>query len=354
MDNFRDLLPSNNKLIDWYFKECRTLPWRETNDPYHIWISEIILQQTRVDQGLSYYRAFVERFPDLTSLASAPLADVLKQWQGLGYYSRARNLHQTAIQLVENYQGTFPDTYEALIKLKGIGPYTAAAIASISFKKPYAVVDGNVFRVLARLLMIDTPIYTTAGKRLFAEIATSWLDRERPDWHNQAIMEFGALQCLPANPHCAHCPFQEECLAYRFQRVAELPVRQPAKSKRVRNFYYFVFQDQRHTWLTERTQKDIWQHLWEFPLIESEEELSLEDLLNRDEVNKWLTPSSQVGTPVCFDQALSHQLIHATFIPVRQEDTFLLPSNWKTIALDQLDEYPVSRLTEKFINQYII
>jgi A/G-specific adenine glycosylase len=277
MDNFSNLLPSRKKLIDWYLKECRTLPWRETKDPYHIWISEIILQQTRVDQGLSYYRAFIERFPDLTSLASASLADVLKQWQGLGYYSRARNLHQTAIRLVENYHGSFPDTYEELVKLKGIGPYTAAAIASISFKKPYAVVDGNVFRVLSRLLLIDTPIHTAAGKRLFTEIANTWLDRERPDWHNQAIMEFGALQCLPSNPHAPMTVFNG-FLANRFQVGRITVVNQQVIKGMILLLFRFPDFSMIPRW-NDPNSKEIWTASLEFPLLRVKKRLLLKPFL---------------------------------------------------------------------------
>ncbi|MDP4277962.1 MAG: A/G-specific adenine glycosylase, partial [Bacteroidota bacterium] len=303
-------------LIDWYKEYKRDLPWRHTINPYQIWISEIILQQTRIDQGLSYYERFISDFPDVASLAAAPLEKVLKDWQGLGYYSRARNLHETAKRIVSDFGGQFPDNYEQLLKLKGIGTYTAAAIASFAYKQPHAVLDGNVFRVLSRLFLIDTPIYSTKGKKEFAALAETLLDPDQPDTYNQAIMDFGALQCTPSNPGCENCPLSALCLAYKAGCTTDLPVRKITLPKQDRYFYYLVCHDSQQTWLKERTAKDIWQHLWEFPLVETEQEIAIDELLGKAEVVDWIGQSSTVHTIARFRHVLSHQIIHATFIPV--------------------------------------
>ena len=256
-------------LNEWYEKHKRSLPWRLTDDPYLIWISEIILQQTRVDQGLPYYMRFVETFSTVHELAEASEDEVLRCWQGLGYYSRAKNLHATAKQLVNDYGGRFPSTYDELLQLKGIGPYTASAIASFSFKQPYAVVDGNVFRVLSRVFGVETPINSTEGKRQFTELAQSLIDVKRPDLYNQAIMEFGALQCTPKNVQCDHCILLERCSALASRRVADLPIKLKKTNVKPRSLHYFAVEDslgrQR---LIKRDNKGLWAGLYEFPSIE--------------------------------------------------------------------------------------
>ena len=219
MENFSGVL------IHWYSENKRQLPWRETTDPYRIWISEIILQQTRVVQGLEYFNRFMERFPDVKALAEANEDEVMKYWQGLGYYSRARNLHAAAREIMARFGGKFPETYKEVLSLKGIGEYTAAAICSFAWRQPYAVVDGNVYRVLGRVFGVDTPIDSTAGKKEFAELAQAMLDPERPDLYNQAIMDFGAVQCTPKAPDCMYCPLRERCVAYVSGKVDELPVK---------------------------------------------------------------------------------------------------------------------------------
>ena len=254
-------------LLDWYAREGRDLTWRRTRDPYRIWLSEVILQQTRVAQGTEYYLRFTERFPDVASLAAAPEDEVLKLWQGLGYYSRARNLHAAARQVVERFGGRFPVALEEVRSLRGVGDYTAAAICSAAYDAPCAVVDGNVYRVLARLFDLDAPIDSTAGKRTFAELAQMQLDKRCPGRYNQAVMDFGALQCTPAQPGCADCPLASRCLALAAGTVAERPVKQTKTKVRDRWFNYLHVSSGDRTLLRRREGRDIWQGLYEFPLM---------------------------------------------------------------------------------------
>jgi len=264
----------SKQLIKWYELHKRALPWRETQDPYRIWLSEVILQQTRVNQGLPYFKRFVESFPTVQDLAAAHQEDILKLWQGLGYYSRARNLHVAAQQVVE-MNGIFPNSYKKLLDLKGVGDYTAAAIASFAFKEAVPVVDGNVYRVLSRIYGVNTPINETAGIKEFKELATKLLDKKTPDIYNQAIMEFGALQCVPKKPDCTICLFQSQCIAFKDDRIEELPVK--IKKTKIKNLYhhYIVIQTpDNKTVLQERSQTGIWAGLYEFPFIESDGALS--------------------------------------------------------------------------------
>src|SRR5688500_8386899 len=219
----------SDKLVKWYIDNKRLLPWRETTDPYRIWLSEVILQQTRVNQGLPYYKEFIKAYPSIIELARAPEQEVLRLWQGLGYYTRARNLHKCAKSIVERHNGKFPETFDELEKLPGIGHYTAAAIASFSFGQPVAVLDGNVFRILSRIFGIDTPINSPDGKRQFTELANELLSKKDPALHNQAVMEFGALFCTPKHPQCQICPFNTTCIAYTHDLLHVLPVKTPAK-----------------------------------------------------------------------------------------------------------------------------
>ncbi|MFZ4583041.1 MAG: A/G-specific adenine glycosylase, partial [Paludibacter sp.] len=230
---------TSKTLINWYEHNKRELPWRDISDPYRIWISEIILQQTRVNQGISYYLRFVDRFPDVKALATAHEDEVLKYWQGLGYYSRARNLHKTAQIIVEKHNGNFPNSYTEIVQLKGIGAYTAAAICSFAYNQPYGVVDGNVYRVLSRLFAIQTPIDSSQAKNEFSDLATNLLNNSNPGIHNQAIMEFGALQCVPVQPECNTCPFQKTCKAYELDLVDKLPIKASKTKVRERFFNYF-------------------------------------------------------------------------------------------------------------------
>ncbi|MEO8068831.1 MAG: A/G-specific adenine glycosylase, partial [Flavobacteriales bacterium] len=256
-------------LLPWFAENKRDLPWRNTTDPYRIWLSEVILQQTRVDQGLAYWKRFVERWPTVTDLARASEDEVLKEWQGLGYYSRARNLRSAALQVVHEHRGVYPTTHVGLLKLIGVGDYTAAAIASICFSRPEAVVDGNAYRVLARVFGIATPIDSTAGKKEFKALANTLIDPDHPGDHNQAVMELGATVCTPRNPDCGSCPLRNRCVALKESRIATLPVKVKKQVVRVRYFNYLVLRSPKGIFLHQRSGKDIWQGLWEFPLIET-------------------------------------------------------------------------------------
>ncbi len=336
-------------LIEWYGTHQRDLPWRHTTDPYPIWLSEIILQQTRIEQGLSYYYRFINTFPTVKDLAEAPLTEVLKCWQGLGYYSRARNLHETAKHIAFDCSGVFPSTYEELLSLKGVGAYTAAAIASFAYQQVHAVVDGNVYRVLARLFLIDTPIHSSAGKKQFTELANALIDPTCPDTYNQAIMDFGATQCTPGQPDCTRCPLSDSCLAYQHSCVGMLPVRKAETPKRERFFNYFVCRKDSVTWLRERLENDVWRHLWEFPLVETAENLQLEALLEQPETKTIMGESPVVHTPIQLKHVLSHQVIHARFIPV--DVTYNRLPGYTAFTPDQLSDLPVSRLIDRFLEQ---
>lgn len=257
-------------ILHWYARNKRDLPWRQTKDPYFIWLSEIILQQTRVDQGLKYYEKFVRNYPNIEALACASEQAVLADWQGLGYYSRARSLHATANYLVENNAAQFPETYAEIIKLKGIGPYTAAAISSFSFNEAQAVLDGNVFRVLSRLFDIDLPIDSPAGKKHFAELAQNLLPKKKSAMYNQAIMEFGALVCVPKSPDCLTCPLQSSCMAFHAKTVSSRPTKMNKVKIRSRYFNYFFFQHEGRILLEKREENDIWKHLYQLPLWEQD------------------------------------------------------------------------------------
>lgn len=274
MRNNREELKFSDILLDWYRKNGRDLPWRATADPYRIWISEIILQQTRVEQGKAYYDRFLCRFPTVDALAAAPEDEVMREWQGLGYYSRARNLHAAAKSLAGK---PFPRTFEALKKLKGVGDYTAAAIASIAFGEPCAVVDGNVYRLLSRYFAIDTAIDTAAGKKGFAALASELLDPACPGLYNQAAMDFGALQCVPVSPRCDRCPLSGGCAAFAESRAGALPVKKGKVKTRDRYFHYFIaVSDDGRCFIRKRAGGDIWRGLWEFPLIETASSAGLE------------------------------------------------------------------------------
>ena len=358
-------------LAQWYEQNKRDLPWRNTHDPYKIWLSEIILQQTRVDQGLSYYLRFISSFPDVFSLARAQEDEVLKLWQGLGYYSRARNMHKTASEIVSVYKGVFPKDYHTLLRLKGIGPYTAAAIASFAYNQAYPVVDGNVIRVLARIFNIDLPIHSSRANTLFNELALALLDKVNPARHNQAIMEFGALQCKPGQPDCSVCPLNELCLAYSLGVVDKRPVRKPTPIRKKRFFNYFCLSNGRHTWLQQRKNKDIWQNLWEFPLYETTELLDwqtattiLSKLLSAPQAGlNPISPSSRtellnskivLRSVQNLNHILSHQHIQARFFTILiPESVEALPTEWSKIELNEIDKLAVSRLTEIYLENHM-
>jgi A/G-specific adenine glycosylase len=337
-------------LIDWYNINKRDLPWRNTTDPYVIWLSEVILQQTRVDQGYSYFNKFVEKYPAVVLLANAEEDEVLKLWQGLGYYSRARNLHSTARIIANEYNGVFPSEYKDVLSLKGVGEYTAAAIVSFAYNQPYAVVDGNVYRVLSRIFAIDEPIDTGKGKKVFNGLATALLDKFNAGLHNQAIMEFGALQCTPVSPDCVNCPASTLCLAYARGKANAFPVKAGKVKNRNRYFNYFDIRCGDSMHLHKRTDKDIWQGLYELPLVESNKDLSIEGLRGEEGFHD-LFPAGkiQIRYVVKMKHVLSHQTIYATFYMVDLPENMLINEKYLKIKAGEAGLYPVSRLSHKYL-----
>lgn len=330
-------------ITEWYRQNKRDLPWRETTSPYPIWLSEIILQQTRVEQGKSYYNKFLDHYPTLEDLAKADEQDVLNDWQGLGYYSRARNLHHTAKILVLENKGQFPRSYAELLKLKGIGKYTAAAIASFAYNEAVPVVDGNVYRVLSRHFNIDISIDSSAGQKLFFELAGSLMKDSDPGEFNQAIMEFGALQCTPSNPNCPECPLQITCEAYAKGTIPFRPVKKSKTKVRNRYFHFLIFQMEGKTILEKREHKDIWQSLFQFPLIETENSIS-PDWNQHFGIEP--LESSEVITHL-----LSHQKIHARFYHFASfpEST---QEPWKVIKTSEIQNYPLPRLIDRYLEEH--
>ncbi len=336
-------------LLDWYARCGRDLPWRRTRDAYRIWLSEIILQQTRVAQGAGYYERFTERFPDVASLAAADEDEVLKLWQGLGYYSRARNLHAAAREVAGRRGGAFPDTFAGLRSLPGVGDYTAAAVASIAFGRPCAAVDGNVYRVLSRLFDVDEAIDTTAGRRLFAELAEAQLDRAHPGRYNQAIMDFGALQCTPLRPRCGDCPLSERCLALAAGTVGERPVKRGRTKVTERWFHYLDISCGGLTPLCRREADDIWRGLYEFPMIETSGPEDFGALTQREEFRRW-TGADWVltGRTDLPPHRLSHRVIHAAVYRIETR-TLTAQAAAAAVPVRQLGDYAVPRLLERYL-----
>jgi A/G-specific adenine glycosylase len=337
------------KIQRWYSIHKRDLPWRQNNDPYHIWLSEVILQQTRVVYGESYYKRFTSTFPTIYDLANAPEDQVLKLWQGLGYYSRARNLHKTAKLITNEFNGVFPNNYIELLSLPGVGPYTAAAISSICFRLPHAVVDGNVYRVLARFLGIEAPIDTGQAKKRFKALANELLDTNQPGNYNQALMEFGALQCKPKNPVCNLCILKNSCVALEKNKVNDYPVKKASKPVRKRYFNYFVpLTPNKQTTLVQRKAKDIWKHLYEFPLLESNSPLISENISKELNLPKWVSADEvYLFNPKPWVHQLTHQRIYASFWIVPTDSIASTP-----ISISKLADYPVSRLIERFLHKF--
>ncbi|WP_251622130.1 A/G-specific adenine glycosylase [Odoribacter lunatus] len=341
-------------LLQWYEENRRDLPWRNTTDPYLIWISEIILQQTRVVQGMDYYFRFVERFPDIQSLAEADEDEVLKYWQGLGYYSRARNLHAAARDLMTRFGGCFPESYDEVRSLKGIGAYTAAAVCSFAWRLPYAVVDGNVYRVLSRVFGIDTPIDSHEGQKRFAELASSLLDKTHPDLYNQAIMDFGAIQCLPQSPDCLFCPFRDKCEAYLQGKVAQLPVKAGKTTVKPRYFNYLDIRCGDRLLLSRRSAKDIWQNLYEFPLIETERDMEWQELVKEQQFLELFQHIPEVKVqrqyPV-FKHVLSHRIIYARFYTIEVSKFTSAFSAYLEISESDLEKYAFPRLITLYLEK---
>ncbi|KKB45521.1 A/G-specific adenine glycosylase [Parabacteroides goldsteinii] len=341
-------------LLVWYKTNKRMLPWRESSDPYIIWISEIILQQTRVAQGMDYFYRFTERFPDVASLAAAEEDEVLKYWQGLGYYSRARNLHAAAKSIMERFGGVFPREYKEILSLKGIGEYTAAAIVSFVWNKPYPVVDGNVYRVLSRLYAVDTPIDSTQGKKQFAELAALVMNPKYAGTHNQAIMEFGALQCVPQNPDCEVCPLKERCMAYVSGNVQAFPVKQNKTKTRPRYFHYLYIIYKGQTWLSRRGKKDIWEGLYEFPLIETAEPMDFAGLQQTEAYRKLFAGAGRMNVSVDMSEVkhvLSHQVLYTTFYRVEIENVTEALDSYLVVPYEDIERYAVPRLVHIYLEK---
>ncbi len=341
-------------LLRWYSVHKRDLPWRHIHDPYHIWVSEIILQQTRVIQGTDYYHRFIRIFPDVFSLADATVEQVLKAWEGLGYYSRARNMHETARRIVTEYHGAFPDSYEELLKLKGVGPYTAAAVASIAFRQPVPVVDGNVFRVLSRFFALRAPMDTSEGRKEVARLSGRMMPQERPGDFNQAMMEFGALQCVPGLPDCGKCPLEGLCLAKKQNIVEELPVRSKAPGITTRYLHYLVWRYKGEILIKQRKQKDIWYKLYDFPEIatvrDKDPESIFSDFLQKEGLPRRLGAEVVISEPVLHQ--LTHRRIIARFYHIENRWFALTDPEYLKVPLHKLDTYAFPRLITAYMEKY--
>jgi A/G-specific adenine glycosylase len=333
-------------LRHWYLAYKRSLPWRETTDPYRIWVSEIILQQTRVNQGLAYYQRFIEEFPDLKALAKAKEDKVMRLWQGLGYYSRARNMHKAAKLLVSEHAGSFPRDFGSVLLLPGIGNYTASAICSFAFGLPHAVVDGNVYRVLSRVFGIVDPINSTEGKRRFAELAGQLLSKSDPATHNQAIMEFGAIQCTPRNPDCTSCIFSRRCAGFANSTVESLPVKAEKKKVKVRYLNYFVLIDRKNRiGIKKRNGNDIWRGLYEFLLVETKRTVPAGRMAG---LFPSRVSSARVSVSEVYSHLLSHQRLNIRFCRVNVKT---IPSGLKATSADKLGSLAFPRPLARFIGE---
>ncbi len=325
--------PFSHILLAWFAENGRELPWRQTKDPYAIWLSEVIMQQTRIAQGWAYWERFMQHFPKVGDLAAATEDEVLRLWQGLGYYSRARNLHAAAKQIVQ--QGYFPNTLEGIRQLKGVGDYTAAAIASIAFDIPAAVVDGNVYRVLGRYFGIDTPINSTEGKKQFAALAQRLLPEKEASAYNQAVMDFGAIQCTPVSPKCLACPLNGGCEALRQGRVGSLPVKIKSLKVRTINLSYVYIRYQEKTAIRRRHAGELWQGLWDLPLMED-------------------VPEQVRGKAILWRKGIKHVLTHrivlADFYLLLSDKRPSLPDGYIWVREEQLDDYGKSRLIERLLD----
>lgn len=350
-------------LLGWYSPTARPLPWKGIKNPYFIWLSEIILQQTRVEQGTPYYLKFIRQYPTAIDLAMADEDEVLKLWQGLGYYSRARYLHASAKIIAEQYQGIFPSTYPEILALKGVGEYTAAAISSFAYGLPYAVVDGNVYRVLSRFFGIETPIDSTAGKKLFKLLAQKLLNKKQAANYNQAIMDFGATLCLPQNPICTTCPLVKKCTAFKNKTVQLLPIKTKKIKYKKRYFYYLIINTPTGVYLKQRTSNDIWKHLYDFPLIEKEKPYSdkeIEAQICNSKEWRILFDNKAIfikNISKKYKQTLSHQKITFFFIEVfykgeqaaifdKEKDNFIL------LERKKIQTFAVPKTIANYLNDF--
>lgn len=346
------------KIINWYHENGRSLPWRGIDNPYYIWLSEIILQQTRIEQGTKYYEHFINTYPTVRHLADATEQQVLKSWQGLGYYSRARNLHAAARHIAYDLDGVFPSTYDGILALKGVGRYTAAAIASFAFRLPYPVIDGNVYRLISRLYGIYTPIGSSRAYTEFERILNNLIDPQRPDLFNQAIMDFGSLVCKPTGCECDKCIFNSECVAFNSGKVAQLPVRQAPPRTAERHFYYFDVRwpvpiDTRLVHL--RNGKDIWHGLYELPLYEAAAPIPEKSLRREcvERMTEWFGEKpARIEIGPCITHQLTHRTIIARFVMVNYDCApSKIPDNLQQIASGELKNLPVSRLIDRYLSE---
>ncbi|MBL4709521.1 MAG: A/G-specific adenine glycosylase [Flavobacteriales bacterium] len=342
------------RLLEWYHLNKRDLPWRETKNPYKIWLSEIILQQTRVAQGRSYYLKFIAHYPTVNDLAKASEEEVLKDWQGLGYYSRARNLHSTAKYISNELNNVFPNSHQEIKQLRGVGDYTSAAIASFAFDLPYAVVDGNVYRILSRIFGIETPIDSTLGKKEFATLAQSLLTEDQPANFNQAMMEFGAIQCTPKKPNCMVCPFSEHCYALSENAIKQLPIKEKKLKQKTKYLNYFIFETEDTIIINKRDKKGIWQNLYDFPLIESKKELNEEQITQSTAFAKLINQQEYkvIAVSAIRKHILSHQILMAKFIHLRLKDEKSLKKiGFEGIKKEELIKRPIPKLIENYLNE---
>jgi len=344
----------SEEIIEWYQKYKRDLPWRNTSDPYIIWLSEIIMQQTRVEQGMPYFNRFAEKYPTVKHFASATEEEILKLWQGLGYYSRGRNMYQTSQAVMEEHAGYFPRDYDSLIRLKGIGEYTAAAISSFSSNEAKAVVDGNVFRLLSRYFGIDTPINSGKGKKIFTDLANELLDQTQAGIFNQAMMEFGSLQCKPKNPDCLKCPLQTSCEARLKNRINELPVKIKAQKSRDRYFNYILAIKNDQILVNKRRSGDIWENMIDLPLFETESRTEVPDLIRSENFIKAFGKEVLIrSSSKPIKHVLSHQKLHTTFIQIENfTENFLQDQAWYYVSREELENLPQPKLIFQFFENF--
>ena len=338
------------KLVDWYEINKRNLPWRDTEDPYLVWVSEVILQQTRVAQGLDYYCRFVDAFPDIFSLARADLDDVLKIWQGLGYYSRARNMFYAAQHIINVYQGKFPSTYDKLLTIRGIGDYTASAIASLAFGQAVPVIDGNVNRVIARLFGIQQPVNKPAGQKEIRAHAEKLMLRDVSGTYNQAIMEFGALQCVPKNPDCKGCIFKQICVAFQSGLVGVLPAKVKTAKMTTRYFHYLHVKFGNHTYIRQRTDGDIWTGLYEFPMIETDTETTLAELSRTPAWQSYFAGQTPLVNAASHEvtHRLTHRILKIRFYKITVSQ-LIYGENIIEIPANDIYRYAVPKVIDKYL-----
>lgn len=355
LHNSNKLIAFSNELIGWYRNNKRALPWRNTTDAYLIWLSEIILQQTRVEQGMPYYLRFSEKYPNVKSFALASEDDILRLWQGLGYYSRGRNMLKTAKKVMEDFNGEFPIAYADLIFLTGIGEYTAAAISSFSSNEARAVVDGNVYRLLSRYFGIDTPINTGTGKKQFQKIADELLDHKNAGEHNQAMIEFGALQCKPKNPLCESCPFVASCYAYQHKKIQDLPVKLKKLKIRERYFYYFIIRKGKEILIKRRDNSDIWAGLHDLPAIEFSESTPFDQLLTHPDFSAWFDEKAiihYISNEI--KHILTHQRLFARFVYIENfKEEELKDSGYFWVNINDLEQYGQPKLIFEFLKKFL-